>query len=112
MSTRELLNVISSIGDKGATFKSLAEPWADTSSATGSLMLQILACIAEFERKLIKTRCDEGRVRAKERGVRFGRKPKLTPHQVQEAMRRREAGEPMTEIGRLFNVSHSTISRL
>jgi len=111
-STRDLLNVISSIGDKGATFNSLAEPWADTLSVTGSLMLQILACIAEFERKLIKTRCDEGRVRAKERGVRFGRKPKLTPHQVQEALRRREAGEPMTEIGRLFNVSHSTISRL
>jgi DNA invertase Pin-like site-specific DNA recombinase len=45
-------------------------------------------------------------------GVKMGRKPKLTPHQIKEALRRREAGEPMREIGRSYNVSHSTISRL
>ncbi len=67
---------------------------------------------AEFERHLILARTNEGRERAKARGVRFGRKLKLTKHQIQEALARREAGEPLTEIGKSYNVSHSTISRL
>jgi hypothetical protein len=46
------------------------------------------------------------------RGIKFGRKPKLTQHQIAEAIRRRDAGEALTEIGKTFNVSHSTISRL
>ena len=61
---------------------------------------------------LIKARTDEGRKRAQARGVRFGRKLKLTPHQRQEAIARREAGEALVEIGRSYNVRHSTISRL
>jgi DNA invertase Pin-like site-specific DNA recombinase len=68
--------------------------------------------LAEFERDLIRTRTGEGRERAKARGVRLGRKPKLTPHQRLEALARRDAGEALTEIGRSYAVSHSTISRL
>jgi DNA invertase Pin-like site-specific DNA recombinase len=68
--------------------------------------------LAEFERELIKARTSEGRQRAKARGVRFGRKLKLTPHQRQGALARRAAGEAPTDIGRTFGVSHSTISRL
>ena len=75
-------------------------------------MLTVLGGLAEFERELIRARTDEGRKRAQARGVRFGRRPKLTPHQVREAIARREAGEPMVEIGRSYNVSHSMISRL
>jgi DNA invertase Pin-like site-specific DNA recombinase len=67
---------------------------------------------AEFERDLIRARTGEGRERAKARGVKMGRKPKLTPHQQAEAIKHREAGEPMRDIGKSFNVSHSTISRL
>jgi DNA invertase Pin-like site-specific DNA recombinase len=67
--------------------------------------------LAEFERDLIRARTGEGRERAKARGVKMGRKPKLTPHQRAEA-KRRDAGEPMRDIGKSFNVSHSTISRL
>jgi DNA-binding NarL/FixJ family response regulator len=67
---------------------------------------------AEFERELIRSRTTEGRVRTVARGVKLGRKPKLTPHQQKEALRRREAGEPMRDIARSYNVSHSTISRL
>jgi hypothetical protein len=67
---------------------------------------------SEFERELIKARTAEGRKRAQARGVKFGRKLKLTPHQRQEALARREAGEALAEIGRSYNVSHSTISRL
>jgi DNA invertase Pin-like site-specific DNA recombinase len=68
---------------------------------------------AEFERDLIRARTGEGRERAKARGVKLGRKPKLTLHQKREAIRRRdELGEPVREIVRSYNVSHSTISRL
>jgi hypothetical protein len=63
-------------------------------------------------RDLIRARTGEGRERAKARSVKMGRKPKLTPHQQAEAIKRREAGEPMRDIGKSFNVSHSTISRL
>jgi DNA invertase Pin-like site-specific DNA recombinase len=111
-STRDLLNVLAAVGEAGASFKSLADAWADTTTPHGRLMVTVLGGLAEFERELIRARTDEGRKRAKERGIRFGRKPKLTPHQVREALARREAGESLMEIGRSYNVSHSTISRL
>lgn len=111
-STRDLLNTLASITDKGAGFKSLAEPMIDTTSAHGALVVTILGAIAEFERKLIKARCDDGRKRAKQNGTRFGRKPKLTAHQAKEALARREAGERLVDIARSYNVSHSLISRL
>jgi DNA invertase Pin-like site-specific DNA recombinase len=111
-STRDLLNVLATIADKGAGFRSIADAWADTTTPHGRLMLTVLGGLAEFERELIKARTDEGRKRAQARGVRFGRKLKLTSHQIAEAKARREAGEALVEIGRSFNVSHSTISRL
>lgn len=111
-STRDLLNVLDAVAKAGAGFRSIADAWADTTTPHGRLMLTVLGGLAEFERELIRARTDEGRKRAMTRGVRFGRKPKLTPHQVQEALARRAAGEPLVEIGRSYNVSHSTISRL
>jgi DNA invertase Pin-like site-specific DNA recombinase len=111
-STRDLLNCLDQVGKAGAGFRSLADTWADTTTAHGRLMLTVLGGLAEFERELIKARTAEGRQRAKARGVRFGRKLKLSRHQIAEALARREAGEALTEIGRSYNVSHSTISRL
>ncbi len=111
-STRDLLNTLAAIGDKGAGFRSLRDSWANTTSPHGRLMLTVLAGLAEFERELIRTRTGEGRERAKARGVRMGRKPKLTPHQRREALNRRESGEPLVDIARSYAVSHSTISRL
>jgi len=111
-STRDLLNVLDAVSKAGAKFKSLADAWADTSTMHGELMITILAGLATFERHLIRARTDEGRKRAQARGVQFGRKPKLTKHQIAEALQRRSNGEPLTEIGRSYNVSHSTISRL
>ena len=93
-------------------FRSLADTWADSTTPHGRLMLTVLAGLAEFERELIRSRTDEGRKRAKARGVKFGRKLKLTPYQQQEALARRAQGEPLVEIARTFGVSHSTISRL
>jgi DNA invertase Pin-like site-specific DNA recombinase len=111
-STRDLLNTLATIGERGAGFKSLSDPWADTTTPHGKLMITVLGGLAEFERHLILSRTSEGRARAKARGVKFGRKPKLTKHQRAEALVRREAGEPLTEIGKSYNVSHMTISRL
>jgi DNA invertase Pin-like site-specific DNA recombinase len=111
-STRDLLNTLAAIADRKAGFRSLGDTWADTTTAHGRLMLTVLGRLAEFERELIRTRTSEGRNRAKERGVKLGRKPKLTPHQRREAIGRRECGEVLTEIARSYNVSHSTISRL
>lgn len=111
-STRDLLNVLHQITERGAGFRSLRDPWADTTTPHGRLMLSVLGGLAEFERALILSRTSEGRARAQARGVQFGRKPKLTPHQQAEALRRRAEGEAVCEIARSYNVSHSTISRL
>jgi DNA invertase Pin-like site-specific DNA recombinase len=111
-STCDLLNTLDAIGKAGATFKSFGDSWANTDTPHGRLMLTVLGGHAEFERHLILARTTEGRKRAQARGVRFGRKPSLTPHQRAEALARRAAGEALVEIARTYNVSHSTISRL
>jgi DNA invertase Pin-like site-specific DNA recombinase len=111
-STRDLLNVIAAILDRGAGFKSLRDAWADTTSAHGRLMLTVLGGLAEFERELIRARTGEGRKRAKERGVRFGRPRKMTPHQRQEALQRLAAGETQADVARTYNVDATTIGRL
>jgi DNA invertase Pin-like site-specific DNA recombinase len=111
-STRDLLNVIAAIAERGAGFKSLKDAWADTTSAHGRLMLTVLGGLAEFERELIRARTGEGRKRAKERGVRFGRPRKMTPHQRQEAIQRLAAGETQADVARTYNVDATTIGRL
>jgi DNA invertase Pin-like site-specific DNA recombinase len=111
-STRDLLNTLDEIAKRGAGFKSLADAWADTTTPHGRLMLTVLGGLAEFERELIKARTSEGRARAKDRGVHMGRPSKLTQHQRREALARREAGETLSDIGRTYGVSHTTISRL
>jgi DNA invertase Pin-like site-specific DNA recombinase len=111
-SSRDLLNTLAAITEKKVGFRSLGDAWADTTTAHGRLMLTVLGGLAEFERELIRIRTGEGRARAKENGISLGRKPKLTPHQKQEAIRRRDHGEAVREIARTYNVSPSTISRL
>ena len=111
-STRDLLNTLATMTAKEAGFRSLGDTWADTTTSHGRLMLTVLGGLAEFERELIRARTGERRERAKARGVKMGRKPKLTPHQQKEANKRRDQGEAIREIARSFNVSHSTISRL
>ena len=90
----------------------MLEPWADTGTSTGRLMIAGYGGLADVERDLIRTRTAEGRARAKAAGETLGRKPKLTPHQKQEAIHRRDQGEAVREIARTYNVSPSTISRL
>ncbi|HEY3028796.1 MAG TPA: recombinase family protein, partial [Bradyrhizobium sp.] len=111
-STRDLLNTLDEITKRGAGFKSLADVWADTTTAHGRLMLTILGGLAEFERELIRARTSEGRKRAKAAGVHMGRPSKLNREQRREALARRDAGEALTDIARTFGVSHTTIGRL
>ena len=112
-STRDLLNTLATITEREAGFRSLGDAWADTTTSHGRLMVTILAGLAEFERDLIHSRTSEGRARAIARGVKMGPKFKMTPHQIKEAIRRRDRGiETLREIASSYNVSHSTISRL
>jgi DNA invertase Pin-like site-specific DNA recombinase len=111
-STRELLDLIERISKAGASFRSLGDPLWDTSSSQGRLLSTLLAAIAEFERDLIKERTGDGRRRAMAAGKKFGRKPKLSDFQRQEAMRRRAAGETLAEIAKSYAVDVSMISRL
>ena len=103
---------MSTLSSDGTNCGQRCDAWADTTTSHGRLMLTVLGGLAEFERDLIRARTGEGRERAKARGVKMGRKPKLTPHQQAEAIKRREAGEPIREIARSYNVHNSTISRL
>jgi DNA invertase Pin-like site-specific DNA recombinase len=111
-STRDLLNTLAAITGKKAGFKSLGDTWADTTTSHGRLMLTVLGGLAEFERDLIRARTGEGRARAVARGQKMGRPFKLTDHQKREAIKRREQGETLADIGRSDNVSPATISRL
>jgi DNA invertase Pin-like site-specific DNA recombinase len=104
--------MLDAIGKAGATFRSLADSWADTTTAYGRLMLTVLGGLAQFERDLIKARTNNGRKRAMVNGVRFGRPVKLTPYQRREAIERHAAGESLASIGKSFNVSHQSIMRV
>jgi DNA invertase Pin-like site-specific DNA recombinase len=110
-SARDLLNLIELIQQKRAAFQSLAEA-IDISSPLGQLLLTIMGAIAQFERTVIRQRTLEGRLRAAQLGVVFGRRPKLDSSQQACALARRDAGEPHRLIADSYNVSCSTISRL
>lgn len=77
-STRDLLDIAQQLTDIDARLRSLAEPWADTTSPAGRMVLTVFAGIAEFERELIRQRTSTGREAAKKRGVKFGRPSKLS----------------------------------
>jgi DNA invertase Pin-like site-specific DNA recombinase len=111
-STRDLLNILDAVSKAGAGFKSLKDTWADTTTPHGRLMLTVLGGLAEFERELIRARTDDGRKRAKARGVRFGRPQALTPHQRKEAVQKLAEGAVQADLARTYGVSQATISRL
>jgi DNA invertase Pin-like site-specific DNA recombinase len=110
-STFDLFAIVKRIADAKAQFRSLAEPWADTGTSTGRLMLAVLGGLADVERDLIRTRTAEGRSRAKAQGKHMGRPPSLTSAQQKEAIRRRAQGATLEELAHSYNVSRATISR-
>ena len=111
-STRDLLETIETIRDAGARFQSLSEPWADTTTHAGKMIMTVFAGIAEFERDLIRERTKAGRDAARTRGVRFGRPQKLNAEQKSLAQRLIEEGRAVREIATTFNVHPATIYRL
>jgi DNA invertase Pin-like site-specific DNA recombinase len=76
-STRNLLEIVESVSNANARFQSISEPWADTTTHAGKMIMTIFAGIAEFGRDLIRERTGAGRADAHKRGVRFGRPKKI-----------------------------------
>jgi DNA invertase Pin-like site-specific DNA recombinase len=111
-STRDLLETMETIQQIGAKFQSLSEPWADTTTHAGKMIMTIFAGIAEFERGLIRERTSAGREAARKRGVRFGRPRKLTPEQENLARRLVSEGKAVRELAAAFKVHAATIYRL
>jgi len=111
-STFDLFGIVKRIVDAKAEFRSLAEPWADTGTSTGRLMLAVLGGLSDVERDLIRTRTAEGRSRAKAQGKHMGRPPTLNPSQQKEATRRRAQGATLQELADSYNVGISTIRRV
>ncbi|MBS1015112.1 recombinase family protein [Acetobacter persici] len=111
-STFDLFSIVKTITDKKAQFYSLAEPWTDTSTSTGRLMLAVLGGLADVERDLIRTRTAEGRARAMEQGKRMGRPRQITDAQRQEITSRRQKGETLKSVAIAFGISESTVSRI
>jgi DNA invertase Pin-like site-specific DNA recombinase len=110
-STFDLFGIVKRIVDAKAQFRSLAEPWADTGTSTGRLMLAVLGGLADVERDLIRTRTAEVRSRAKAQGKHMGRPPSLTPTQQKEATRRRAQGATLRELADSYDRSTSTMRR-
>jgi DNA invertase Pin-like site-specific DNA recombinase len=111
--TTDLLVIARDMQKAGAGIRSLAEPFLDTTSDFAEIVFAILGVAAKLERRRILDRTARGRADAKAKGVKFGRKPTLTPHQQREAVRRRDVdGETLRSIARSYNVSPQTISRL
>jgi DNA invertase Pin-like site-specific DNA recombinase len=111
-STRDLLDIAERIQGTGAGLRSLAEPWADTTTPAGRMVLTVFAGIAEFERALIIDRTRSGRDAAKARGVRFGPRPTLTPAQIDHARQLIDQdGRTVTDVAELLGVHRSTLYR-
>jgi DNA invertase Pin-like site-specific DNA recombinase len=110
-STRDLLNILDEISQRGASFKSLADTWADTTTAQGRLMLTILGGLAEFERTLIQSRTEAGIQKAREQGKKFGRPSALDAGQKRKIADRYAKGETMAELAREYEVGEATIHR-
>jgi len=110
-STRDLIDVAEQIQDAKAGLRSLAEPWADTASPAGRTVLTVFAGIAEFERALVHQRTSVGRVAARQRGVRFGRTPKLGPEQLAFARGLVDEGRPVLEVAGVLMCHRTTLYR-
>ena len=111
-STRDLLDIAERIQAAGAGLRSLAEPWADTTTPAGRMVLTVFAGIAEFERSLIIDRTKHGREAAKARGVKFGPRPTLTPAQIAHARELIDQdGRTVKEAAALLGVHRSTLYR-
>jgi DNA invertase Pin-like site-specific DNA recombinase len=110
-STSDLYRIITELAEKGVSFKVLDDPSIDTTSRTGKLVMGILALIAEFENDIRRERQMDGIAKAKDRGVKFGRKRELTDEKVEEIRALRESGETVPAIIKRTRFSKASIYR-
>lgn len=110
-STLDMLTIIKDLGDRGIGFRSLAEPWADTTSPAAKLMLTVMAGVAEFERERIRERQREGIAKAKAEGKYKGRKP-LADELVDRIKAMRADERRPTDIARMLRIGRSTVYRV
>jgi len=110
-SLRDLITLLDALRAQGVKFRSLTEH-IDTETAAGRAMWQMIGVLAELERSLIIERTRAGVQAAKQRGVQFGPKPKLTPQQMTHARHLCAQGEPARVIAALFNVHRATLYRV
>lgn len=109
---RSLLDLkkrIEYIEECGASLKSLTQAEIDTSNTTGRLLLNILGTVAEFERDIIRDRTNAGIKAARERGVRFGAVPKLSPAKRKAMAKDRRDGMTLRELAMKYGVSVGTV---
>jgi DNA invertase Pin-like site-specific DNA recombinase len=110
-SIRDLLHLLDQVKAAGARFRALDDPWCDTTTPQGELILTVMGGLAEFERKLIRQRCDEGIKRARAKGTKFGR-PSVLDHSRQKKIAERYAnGETMAVLAAEYNCGEATIWR-
>lgn len=111
-STRDLLDIAEQLQVKDVGLRSLAEPWVDTTTPAGRMVLTVFAGIAEFERSLIIDRTKRGREASKARGVKFGPQPILSAAQIEHARELIDLeGRAVSEIAALLGVHRSTLYR-
>ena len=110
-STSDLYRIVSLLAEKGVSFKVIDDPSIDTSSRTGKLVMGILALIAEFENDIRRERQMDGIKKAQERGVRFGRKPRLVAEKVAQIRELRAAGTTVPDIIRRTGLSKASVYR-
>jgi DNA invertase Pin-like site-specific DNA recombinase len=110
-SLRDLINLLDELKQRGVKFQSLTEA-IDTETATGRAMWQMIGLLAELERSMIVERTRAGVKEAQARGVKFGRKPKLTAAQVKHARQQIEDGKRVEEVADLLKVSRATLYRI
>lgn len=108
----DMLNILNSVKAAGAGLKLLDEPFIDTTSELADLVLFIMGWAARWHRRRILENTANGRALAKERGVKFGRKPKLSRRQKQEVLRRLQCGETIAQVAHAYQVSYFTIFRI
>ena len=109
-STRHLCEISERLRAKGVSLVVIDQA-IDTSTATGRLLFNMLASIAEFETEIRKERQLDGIEQAKSKGVHFGRVKQMTPAEVIELKEARESGVKITCLMKRFKLSKSSIYR-
>src|ERR1039458_548640 len=109
-SLRDLIAMLDGLRERGIRFQSLTEA-IDTETPTGRAMWQMIGVLVELERSLITERTRAGVKSAQRRGVKFGRKPKLSAAQIEHARMLIDNGESRQYVADLLNVGRVTLYR-